>query len=389
MSGRSLFRIKEDLAGQATWPEQFGKSGYKTFITGKWHNEAESLLRSFSEGKAVFLGGMGNPYKLRLADISDDHRLFNWRISGEHSVKLFADAAVDFIIRQNGDQPWLLYFAPNCPHDPRIAPHSYHVYYNKNQPPLPANFLPFHPFNNGEMAVRDEMLAPWPRTPEVVRQNLADYYSYITFMDDEIGRIFAALRATSQYDNTIIVFSSDNGLALGSHGLFGKQNLYDHATHEPLIFAGPGIPTGQRRDALCYLFDIFPTLGELAGVAAPAGNEGVSLLPAIQGAPQAGREAIFTAYRSFQRAVRDDRWKLIVYPQINKRQLFDLRNDPYETNDLAGDPGQTAELARLTALLESSQRKFNDHQALSTNNPCPLSFDFSRVKIPKHVTSID
>ena len=144
-----------------------------------------------------------------------------------------------------------------------MAPQSYHDYYNAHQPPLPANFLPQHPFNNGEMVIRDELLAPWPRTPAVVRQNLADYYAYINYLDDQIGRILDALKASGQFDNTIIVFSSDNGLAIGSHGLFGKQNLYDHATHEPLIFAGPGIPAGQRRDAFCYLFDIFPTLGAL------------------------------------------------------------------------------------------------------------------------------
>jgi hypothetical protein len=198
MSGRSLFRVKENLKGQGTWPEQFGKAGYTTFITGKWHNEKESLLRSFAEGKAVFLGGMGNPYKLSLVDISADHQLVNKRTSVEHSVKLFADAAIEFIERQKGDQPWLCYYAPNCPHDPRLAPQSYQDYYNAHKPPLPANFLPEHPFNNGEMTIRDEQLAPWPRTPAIVRQNLADYYAYINFLDDQIGRILAALRATGQ-----------------------------------------------------------------------------------------------------------------------------------------------------------------------------------------------
>lgn len=389
MSGRSLFRVRENLASQATWPGQFGKAGYATFITGKWHNEPESLLRSFAEGKAVFLGGMGNPYKLGLVDISTDHQLVNKRTSGEHAVKLFANAAIEFIQRSKGGKPWLCYFAPNCPHDPRLAPSSYHDYYNLNKPPAPPNFLPVHPFDNGEMVIRDEQLAPWPRTPEIVRQNLADYYSYITFMDDEIGRILAALKDSGQYDNTIIVFSSDNGLAIGSHGLFGKQNLYEHATHEPLIFAGPGIPQGKQTGAFCYLFDIFPTLGELAGVSAPRGSEGVSLAPVIAGKRAAGRDTIFTAYRSFQRAVRDVRWKLIAYPQINKTQLFDLQHDPIELNDLAGDPAQAGELQRLTKVLRSCQQKFGDRQALTTNNPHPMKFDYSSVKRSKTATPIE
>lgn len=389
MTGRSLFRVRMDLKGQDTWPAQFAKVGYKTFITGKWHNERESLLRTFEEGRAVFLGGMGNPYQLPLVDISSDHRLINNRISGEHSVKLFADAAVEFIKRQNGERPWLCYFAPNCPHDPRVAPKIYHDYYNQNKPPLPVNFLPVHPFNNGEMIIRDEQLAPWPRTPEIVRQNLADYYSYITFMDDEIGRILTALKDSGQYDNTIIVFSSDNGLAIGSHGLFGKQNLYEHATHEPLIFLGPGIPRGKCTDAFCYLFDVFPTLGELARIPAPKGSEGASLAPVIIGKSDRCRGEIFTAYRNLQRAVRDDRWKLIVYPQINKMQLFDLQSDPFEMHDLAAEPAQAGELRRLTALLKSCQRQFGDNQALTVGNPQPQEFDFSKIKRLAHATSID
>jgi len=390
MSGRTLFRIKENLAGQATWPEEFGRNGYATFITGKWHNEAPSLLRSFAQGKAVFLGGMGNPYKLPLQDISPEHTLINKRTSGEHSVKLFADAAIEFLKRQKGDKPFLCYVAFNCPHDPRIAPKSYHDYYNAHKPPSPPNFLPEHPFNNGEMTIRDEQLAPWPRTPEVVRQNLADYYSYITFMDDQIGRILKALKDSGQYDKTIILFSSDNGLAIGSHGLFGKQNLYDHATHEPLIFDGPGIPKERQSDAFCYLFDIFPTLGDFCSVPAPEGSEGRSLAPLIRGgAASAGRDSIFTAYRGLQRAVRDDRWKLIVYTHINKTQLFDLQNDPVEMRDLADDPKHAGGLERLTGMLRNWQHQLGDTQALTTNKPEPLAFDFSKVKRDKKAKAIE
>lgn len=380
MSGRTLFRVKDNLEGQTTWPEKFAQAGYATFMTGKWHNGAPALLRSFAEGKAVFLGGMGNPYQLPLQDISPEHKLVNKRTSGEHSVKVFADTTVEFLKRQKREKPFLCYVAFNCPHDPRVAPTNYHERYNANPPPLPANFLPQHPFNNGEMVIRDEMLAPWPRTPETVRRHLADYYSYITFMDDEIGRILQALKASGQYDNTIIVFSSDNGLAIGSHGLFGKQNVYEHATHEPLIFAGPGIPKGKRSDAFCYLLDIFPTLGGLCGVPAPEGSEGRSLVPLIRGDATEGRDSIFTAYRKFQRAVRDDHWKLILYPQINKTQLFDLQSDPDETSDLAGEPTHAPEVQRLTDLLRQWQNQVGDVQPLTTDKPEPLTFDFSAVK---------
>lgn len=384
LTGRTLFRAKDNLQGQTTWPEKFAQAGYRTFVSGKWHNGAPSLLRSFQSGKAVFLGGMGDPYQLPLQDISPEGRLTNQRLSGEHSVKLFADAAIEFLQRPRRDQPFLCYVAFNGPHDPRVAPPEHHQRYQDNPPPVPGNFMPQHPFNNGEMAIRDERLAPWPRTPEKVRLHLADYYSYITFMDEQIGRILEALRQSGQLDNTLIVFSSDNGLAMGSHGLLGKQNLYEHAIHEPLILAGPGVPRGRQSDALCYLLDVFPTLGEFCGVAAPDGSEGRSLAPVIRGETSSHRDSIFTAYRHLHRAVRDDRWKLIAYTQINKTQLFDLKNDPLEMNDLAGDPQSAGQIQRLTALLEDWQKQLGDPQPLTTPKPAPLNFDLSKAsRVPR------
>jgi arylsulfatase A-like enzyme len=217
----------------------------------------------------------------------------------------------------------------------------------------------------------------------VVRQHLADYYASISFVDAQVGRILDALRASGQYDNTLIVFSSDHGLAIGSHGLMGKQNLYDHSMHAPLLFAGPDVPRGRRIDALCYLLDIFPTLGELAGVAAPAGSEGKSLKPVFDGKQERIRDSIFTAYRNVQRAVRDERWKLIVYPQINKVQLFDLRDDPVERSDLSADKAHAAEVDRLTNLLKDWQKRLGDEQPLRREKPLPVEFDFSTVDRPK------
>jgi len=380
LTGRSLFHIKENIAGQSTWPEAFAKAGYTTFFTGKWHNQEASALRIFSQGKAIFLGGMGEPYKLPIQDISPEHTFVNPRESGSHSVAVFADAAIEFLGKQTGANPFLCYVPFNLPHDPRVAPQPFHDRLNANPPPLPGNFLPQHPFNNGALVLRDEELAPWPRTPQVVRQHLADYYAAIEFLDEQIGRILKALKASGQYENTLIVFTSDHGLALGSHGLFGKQSLYDHSMHSPLVIAGPGIPKGRRTDAFCYLLDLFPTLGDFAGVRGPQESEGLSLVPVLEGKVPTRRESIFTAYANSQRAVRDERWKLIVYPQINKTQLFDLRDDPNEMRDLAASPAHQAEVARLTALLQDSQHRLDDSLPLTSKNPQPADFDFSTVK---------
>jgi arylsulfatase A-like enzyme len=382
MTGRTLFRVKEDIS-QPTWPEAFARAGYITFMTGKWHNGQASALRCFMNGKSIFFGGMGSPDSLPIADITDAHKLTDPRKTPQHPVAQFADCMIEFLRRQKGERPFVAYAAFNLPHDPRSAPAKYHEEYNGKPPPLPPNYLPLHPFNNGDLIGRDEALAPWPRTPAVVRQHLADYYACVTFLDEQVGRIMQALKESGQYENTIIVFTSDHGLAIGSHGLFGKQNLYDCSMHAPLLIAGPGIPKDRRSDALVYLLDLYPTLGALTGVKGPDGSEGANLVPVLQGKARGVRDSLFLGYRNLQRSVMDERWQLIVYPQVNKMQLFDLRGDPHETKDLAGDPAHTAEVQRLTTLLREWQTKLGDTQALTSATPQPLEFDFSKVKAKK------
>ncbi|HSJ03119.1 MAG TPA: sulfatase/phosphatase domain-containing protein, partial [Verrucomicrobium sp.] len=228
--------------------------------------------------------------------------------------------------------------------------------------------------------VRDERLAPWPRTEAIVRKELADYHAAIMFLDAQVGRILDALKASGQWENTLIVFSSDHGLAIGSHGLMGKQSLYEHSMRSPLIIAGPGIGKGATKDALCYLLDVYPTLGELAGVTGPEGSEGLSLGPVLRGEETTRRAALMTGYRDLQRAVRDDRYKLIVYPKINKHQLFDLVKDPQEMMDLALEPGHTDDIDRMTRLLEKLQAENGDALALRSEHPLPLAFDFTKVE---------
>lgn len=380
MSGKTLFRIREDLQGQTTWPQVFAQNEYATFGIGKWHNQRASFINTFAEGKAIFFGGMNDPYTMPVQDLGADHKLVNKRNSDKHATELFTDAAIEFLQRQNSDKPFALYVAFTLPHDPRIAPKEYRAKYDPAKLPLPKNFLPQHPFNNGELVVRDEKLAPWPRTPEIVREHLADYYACVTYLDAQVGRILNALKQSGQYDNTIIVYAGDHGLAIGSHGLFGKQNLYEHSMSTPLIITGPGVPKNKRSDAFTYLLDLFPTICDLAGIKAPAEVEGLSLVPVMAGKQKSRRDAIFTAYRDVQRAVRDERWKLIVYPRINKTQLFDLKGDPAEMNDLAVNPKFKPQLEKMIALLKQRQAEAGDKQPLRTDNPQPAEFDFTKVK---------
>ncbi|MBI2925819.1 MAG: sulfatase-like hydrolase/transferase [Verrucomicrobia bacterium] len=368
MTGRSLFRATTTPTGGAIppalplWPEVMRRAGYDTIGIGKWHNDRASYARAFAAGGPVFVGGMSDHAKMAVHDFdpTGNYAKENERTATTFSSELFADAAVDFLRQRRRDKPFFLYVAFTAPHDPRTPPKEFADLYPPEKITLPKNFLPEHPFDNGELKVRDEALLPWPRTPDAVRREIAAYYGMITHLDAQIGRVLQALEDSGQADNTIIIFAADNGLAVGRHGLLGKQSLYDHSVRVPLILAGPGVPKGKRSDALCYLFDLFPTVCDLAGVRAPEGLEGRSLAPILRGQRKRVRSEIFGAYRDVQRMVRDERWKLIHYPKIDRWQLFDLRRDPEEIHDHSDDPTEAARLEAMKRKLTELQHQLDD-----------------------------
>lgn len=383
MTGRSLFHVYGNLDTLDTFPMRLQDAGYRTFGTGKWHQSQPSFAKSFEEGRNVFFGGMNDHFQTHVRDKQTDST-FTEPEAQSFSTTLFADAAIAFIEQQataDDNSPFLAYVAFTAPHDPRTAPGDYATYYDPEDLPLPPNFKSAHPFDLGpmSMAVRDEHLAAWPRTPEVIQSQLADYYGLITHMDAEIGRIFEALRETGQWDDTIIVFAADNGLAMGSHGLLGKQSLYEHSFRVPLIMAGPSIPQGAS-DALTYLYDLTPTLLELAGAPSLPRMDGKNLAPIWKGERTQVRETLFTAYHDAIRAVRDDTWKLIRYPHLHHTQLFNLREDPHEINNRADDSEQQARVAAMMELLEVWQAEMDDPHPLTAEERRPMAFDYTQIE---------
>lgn len=248
------------------------------------------------------------------------------------------------------------------PHDPFNAPDEYLAMYEGMDMELPANYLPQHPFDAGIHHIRDEKLMERPLTEESIRNTLARYYALVTHTDAQIGRILKALEQSGEADNTIIVFSSDNGLALGSHGLTGKQNVYQHGVQIPLLLKGPGVPKGEIRDQLCYLYDIYPTLCDLAGVQIPESVEFKSLKPVLGDKQSKHRAKLYFSFMKWQRAVRDERYKLIEFCVNGKRttRLYDLQKDPHETKNLAEEPRMQAQLALMTNLLLDQKEACGD-----------------------------
>ncbi|WP_321019476.1 sulfatase-like hydrolase/transferase [Bacteroides sp.] len=354
MTGRGIYDIQADgmkiPETHTTFPQQFKRNGYRTFATGKWHSDKASFNRSFQEGDNIYFGGM-HPYELNGHCSPHLNHYDSTGVYGketeftgkEFSSKMYADAAIRFLQRRKDEkQPFLAYVAFTSPHDPRNQLPAYGQKYAPDTLNLPANFLPRHPFDNGEMNVRDELLVPVPRTGGQIQKELSDYYGMISEVDVQIGRIMQALQETGQADNTIVVFASDNGLAMGRHGLLGKQNLYDHSVKVPLTLIAPAykVQKGRKSNALCYLHDIAPTLCELANIALPESMRAQSLCHVLEDSTATHRSDLFLAYSNLQRGFVSGKYKYLIYNVGGTitEQLFDLQKDPSEQHNLL--PGQ-------------------------------------------------
>ncbi len=345
-----------------TLPSVFGAAGYQTFFTGKWHNDLPALLHSFEGGEAIFHGGMCDHDQVPVRSLREIAAGLPPHIGPGFSTEIFCRAADTFLRNRDRARPFFACVALTSPHDPRTPPAEFRSLYPTKEIPLPANFRPEHGFDNGELDIRDEQLAPTPRDPETVREHLAGYYGMISHHDAWLGRLLATLRETGADENTIIVYTSDHGLALGSHGLLGKQNLYEHSIRVPLIMKGPGLPRGRRCASLAYAFDLYATLCDLAGLTPPGGLDSRSLLPALSPPMRSIRGELGSLYMDCQRALTTARWKLIKYRVAGRErvQLFDLASDPDEIEDRSTHPEFAPLVAELTRRLHAWQRQIGD-----------------------------
>ena len=389
-TSRSLFHLDRQggtiPTDHTTLGEVLKSNGYNTFGTGKWHNGKEAFNRSFSHGAEIFFGGMNDHWNVPAFDYDKeckyDNRIprckdmhYSKKVEyqhaghitpGLHSSKMVTNAGIDFINSQDEAKPFFAYISFLAPHDPRVMPQEFKDMYKAEDIELPPNFTGGHPFDTGALHIRDEELAQFPRTPEETKEHIADYYSMISHLDYELGRVLNTIEKKGLLDNTIIVFAGDNGLAIGQHGLFGKQNCYDHSVRVPLVFSGPGIPENQKTNSFAYLLDIYPTLCELTGIEIPSSVEGNSLKPIINDNKVILREALYFAYTEFQRAVKNEQYKLIEYcvpDRERQTQLFDIVNDPWESNNLAKSKKHTTILNKLSEKLFSLRDDWDDEKS--------------------------
>jgi len=365
MSGKNTWQMTTGVSAATTFPGIFnrgvrsGKSAlpYATYRTCKNGNSYGTANAEFAVVNDASKRG------------NTDGNGSEWH--GDRGVAYIEDWAAN---HQTNGTPFFIYLGFSHPHDERNARENpdltgrygcintrtpSNIVLNTDAPPLPYNHLsctpdtfPAHPFDNSHLTVRDEQSAQGIlkyRTEAVVRNEIGRHFACVDWIDQQIGRVLARLEdpnndgntADSVLANTYIVFTSDHGIAIGRHGLQGKQNLYEHTWRVPYIVRGPGIQAGSSSDALIYLHDSFPTFCDLAGLDLPAtidGNDGQSFRAVLEGATNAHHEVMYGLYAGGSkpgiRAVTDGRFKLIKYDAASNAsqvtQLFDLQENPFE-----------------------------------------------------------
>ena len=384
LSGRSVWRAQQiyDTAEQEReagrwWPTYLKAAGYQTYLTGKWHVKA-SPEKSFDVVRHVRPGmpddtpeGYNRPQTGQPDPWSpSDLRFGGFWEGGRHWSEVVADDAVDYLrLATKDENPFFMYVAFNAPHDPRQSPREFLDMYPSAKISLPGNFLPEYPFKDligCEPTLRDEKLAPFPRTPEAIRVHRAEYYAIVSHLDRQIGRILDALKESGKEQNTWIFFTADHGLAVGRHGLVGKQNLYEHSVRVPFVTVGPKVAANERIDVPIYLQDVMPTAIELAGIRKPDHVDFHSLVPLIEKRQRrSSYDAIYGAYLGLQRMIEADGFKLIIYPKANRHRLYHVANDPLELTDLAADPQYQHQVKRLAKALRKSQLETGDSLSLA------------------------
>ncbi|GAF02690.1 sulfatase-like hydrolase/transferase [Saccharicrinis fermentans] len=378
-----------------SWAQMMSAQGYETYMTGKWHVSFPAA-KHFDHTKHI-RGGMPKDNwnhaamvkKFKNLKKGEDYRDFmptgynrplskddhSWSPTdtlnggywegGQHWSEVLRDDAIAFINQaKTSEKPFFMYLAFNAPHDPRQAPQEFQDMYDEESLSVPQNFQPLYPeaeaIGNGP-SLRDAALAPFPRTKYATRVHLKEYYASITHMDAQIGKILKAVEESGKADNTYIIYSADHGLAVGDHGLFGKQNMYDHSMRPPFMIIGPGLQKGKKVDAEIYLQDAMATALDLAGSTQKDSVFFHSVLPLALGQQEKSNySAIYGGYLDLQRMIREDGYKLILYPGIHQLKLFNIDADPLEMKNLADSPEQKQRIKQMFTALKTLQSEVGD-----------------------------
>lgn len=392
----------DSIAMDETWSRLLDKAGYDTYMSGKWHLEAPAK-GIFKDARHIRPGMPGDrrseldtavkKWKEESGDMQDwndymplgyarptgaddsewsptDTLQGGFWEGGTHWSEVVREDALSFLeIAGKQKNPFFMYLAFNATHDPRQAPQRFIDMYPLKNIEVPENFMPEYPWKDSignPPSLRDEALAPFPRTEYAVKVHRQEYYALISHMDEQIGKILDAVENSDEMDNTYIFFGSDHGLSVGHHGLIGKQSMFEHSIRIPLMVVGPNIPKGKVFSQDVYLQDIMATTLDLAHVKKPTYVEFHSFMDILDETNKKGHyeDGIYGAYTNTQRMLRKNGFKLLVFPKIEKVLLFDMEKDPNEMNDLADNKEFTEKVKSMFLDLMKLQEKMEDELSL-------------------------
>lgn len=396
MSGRTLWNLPTHKQGHKnpsapdslelqTIGAVFNRAGYKTMRTCKKGNTYPAANAQFSVVKDA--GKRGGTEESGSA----------WH------AKQVMEYLSDRETKQE-KEPFFIYFGFSHPHDPRNGTPELLAKYgavnhkdtsslppsHSDQPQLQENYLSAHPFFHGHPGLRDEerVSGVWKnRDEQTVRNELGREYACLENIDIQLGKVLKKLEDMGELENTFVIYTSDHGIAIGRHGLMGKQNLYEHTWRVPFIVSGPGIKADTRVEGNIYLSDVLPTVCDLAGIEIPATVIGTSFRPVLMGEKETIREVQYGVYsggtKPGMRTVRKRDWKLIKYDMmegaVRETQLFHLAENPHEylhvhqrpdamESNLADDPKYSGKLAEMEALLLEQMKQNGDPYRLWDQN---------------------
>ena len=253
------------------------------------------------------------------------------------------------LLGKHGDEPFFLAVGFVRPHYPMVAPRPYFKRYPWQEMVVPEqqpNDLDDIPKQG--WARTTSLNNPIGKYPDNQQRMWAGYYASITFMDEQVGRIIAELDRLGLTENTAIVFTSDHGYHLGDHGFWQKANLHEQILRVPLIVSVPSAARG-RTDSIVELTDLFPTLSQLAGLDIPNAVQGKSFEPILAGTQASIRESALSIDRGH--SLRTPNWHYIRYNQ-NAAELYDMRSDPAQFDNLIDDPSHQSVVAKLEKQLQ-------------------------------------
>lgn len=357
-------------------PSLLNAAGYESFLCGKMHLAADRRYGYVDVGFNGNNSHKSGRVSRRAADDLPGHGLsgrFKNFHTGEHSSILEHDlkvtqGVVEFLKQRTANaKPFFLTAGFIAPHFPLIVPEKYWKNYAGRipMPNIPAGYLESLPLNYKHLRAGFQM----ENVPaDIVKKGRELYYGLTQWLDDQIGQVLAALRASSFADNTIIIYTTDHGENMGEHGLWWKNAMFDTATHIPLIVNWPPRwKGGARRTGVCSLVDVARTMVEMGGGTAPDNWDGTSMLAWLDHADAPWKDQAVVEYYSHPIAsgyvmMRKGHFKYTYHTPADakhpaERELYDLSTDPGEVKNLAADPAYAGKISELHAALLKELRE--------------------------------